>query len=396
MLNQRRRFWQAQESRPGQLDAGIEPRNARKPADRAGAAVHPKLSPAPRCKACPVCAGSAGQPAGLPRCGYHFRMDARKRVCACWWTRAALWSCDADLTTRDPIAFPGYEKKLAARAQGHRRARTAWSAARAASAGRRAALFVMDAAVHDGLHGHRRWARRSRRLFEMRRGAAAARGGLHRLRRRAHAGGHPLASCRWPRPAARSAATARRATSTSRVLTDPTTGGVTACFAMEADIVLAEPRALIGFAGPRVIEQTIRAKLPEGFQRAEFLLEQRLCGRDRAPRAEQKTLIAAACSELHGGGRRTHDGLRARVQLPAPRDRPTALKLHRRRFSTTSLSCTATGCFGDDPARRGRHRPAGRQARHGHCHGEGRGHARRRWRATSAAPTRRATARPCA
>lgn len=57
------------------------------------------------------------------------------------------------------------------------------------------------------------------------------------------------------------------------VLTDPTMGGVSASFAMIGDVVMAEPRALIGFAGPRVIEQTVREKLPEGFQRAEFLLE---------------------------------------------------------------------------------------------------------------------------
>ena len=57
------------------------------------------------------------------------------------------------------------------------------------------------------------------------------------------------------------------------VLTDPTFGGVTASFAMLGDVIIAEPRALIGFAGPRVIEQTIRQQLPEGFQRAEFLLE---------------------------------------------------------------------------------------------------------------------------
>ena len=57
------------------------------------------------------------------------------------------------------------------------------------------------------------------------------------------------------------------------VLTDPTTGGVTASFAMLGDMNIAEPGALIGFAGPRVIEQTIRQKLPEGFQRSEFLLE---------------------------------------------------------------------------------------------------------------------------
>ena len=57
------------------------------------------------------------------------------------------------------------------------------------------------------------------------------------------------------------------------VLTDPTMGGVSASFAFLGDVVLAEPNALVGFAGPRVIEQTVREKLPEGFQRAEFLLE---------------------------------------------------------------------------------------------------------------------------
>ncbi len=57
------------------------------------------------------------------------------------------------------------------------------------------------------------------------------------------------------------------------LLTDPTTGGVTASFAMLGDLNIAEPGALIGFAGPRVIEQTIRQKLPEGFQRSEFLLQ---------------------------------------------------------------------------------------------------------------------------
>lgn len=57
------------------------------------------------------------------------------------------------------------------------------------------------------------------------------------------------------------------------ILTDPTTGGVTASFAMLGDLNIAEPGALIGFAGPRVIEQTIRQKLPKGFQRSEFLLQ---------------------------------------------------------------------------------------------------------------------------
>jgi acetyl-CoA carboxylase carboxyl transferase subunit beta len=77
------------------------------------------------------------------------------------------------------------------------------------------------------------------------------------------------------------------------VLTDPTTGGVTASFAMLGDLNIAEPGALIGFAGPRVIEQTIRQKLPEGFQRSEFLLEHGFLDAV-VKRAEMKAYIARA------------------------------------------------------------------------------------------------------
>jgi acetyl-CoA carboxylase carboxyl transferase subunit beta len=77
------------------------------------------------------------------------------------------------------------------------------------------------------------------------------------------------------------------------VLTDPTTGGVTASFAMLGDLNVAEPKALIGFAGPRVIEQTIRQKLPEGFQRSEFLLEKGMIDLI-VDRREMKSAIAGA------------------------------------------------------------------------------------------------------
>jgi acetyl-CoA carboxylase carboxyl transferase subunit beta len=77
------------------------------------------------------------------------------------------------------------------------------------------------------------------------------------------------------------------------VLTDPTTGGVTASFAMLGDLNIAEPKALIGFAGPRVIEQTIRQKLPEGFQRSEFLLEKGMLDQV-VDRREMKALISSA------------------------------------------------------------------------------------------------------
>ncbi|MDD3403582.1 MAG: acetyl-CoA carboxylase carboxyltransferase subunit alpha, partial [Hespellia sp.] len=81
------------------------------------------------------------------------------------------------------------------------------------------------------------------------------------------------------------------------VLTDPTTGGVTASFAMLGDIILAEPKALIGFAGPRVIEQTIGEKLPKGFQRAEFLVEHGFV--DRIVEREEQREVLAQILEMH-------------------------------------------------------------------------------------------------
>ena len=83
------------------------------------------------------------------------------------------------------------------------------------------------------------------------------------------------------------------------VLTNPTTGGVTASFAMEADILLAEPGATIGFAGARVIEQTTKKALPKGFQTAEFVLQHGFLD-GIAPRSSQKNLLAFLLS-VHGG-----------------------------------------------------------------------------------------------
>ena len=85
------------------------------------------------------------------------------------------------------------------------------------------------------------------------------------------------------------------------VLTDPTTGGVTASFAMLGDLNIAEPGALIGFAGPRVIEQTIRQKLPKGFQRAEFLVEHGMLD-DVVPRGELREYIIRTIELLGPSG----------------------------------------------------------------------------------------------
>ncbi len=87
------------------------------------------------------------------------------------------------------------------------------------------------------------------------------------------------------------------------VLTDPTTGGVTASFAMLGDVNIAEPGALIGFAGPRVIEQTIRQKLPEGFQRSEFLVKHGMLDAV-VPRSEMKHWIATALEFFAGPAER--------------------------------------------------------------------------------------------
>jgi acetyl-CoA carboxylase carboxyl transferase subunit beta len=85
------------------------------------------------------------------------------------------------------------------------------------------------------------------------------------------------------------------------VLTDPTTGGVTASFAMLGDLNIAEPKALIGFAGPRVIEQTIRQKLPDGFQRSEFLLERGMLDLV-VDRREMKAMLGSVLQFMYNQG----------------------------------------------------------------------------------------------
>ena len=122
------------------------------------------------------------------------------------------------------------------------------------------------------------------------------------------------------------------------VLTDPTTGGVTASFAMLGDIILAEPKALIGFAGPRVIEQTIGQKLPKGFQRSEFLLDHGFV--DRIVEREELKDVLAQILDMHSaGGHASYEPVQTepeaaaeqteapvsawdRVQLSRQKDRP--------------------------------------------------------------------------
>lgn len=150
------------------------------------------------------------------------------------------------------------------------------------------------------------------------------------------------------------------------VLTDPTTGGVTASFAMLGDVILAEPQALIGFAGPRVIEQTIGEKLPKGFQRSEFLLEhgfldriverhemrQVLCDILRLHEAGQQDFSEEVQQKSELSGETTQKSEKTaweRVQISREKDRPVGQDYIEQLFPDF-LEFHGDRYFGDDPA----------------------------------------------
>jgi len=251
-----------------------KPRNPLETGEGQAAAERPVEPAAPALK-CPGCK-AALRPEELaqnhkicPRCGAYFRMGARERL-ASVCDGGAFEELFSDITSGDPLAFPGYPEKLE-RARRESGEAEGVVCATGSVAGMPAALFAMESAFMLGSMGTA-LGEKVMRLFEhaakMRlpvigftcSGGARMQEGILSLMQMArtsgavklHGDGGNLYVC---------------------VLTDPTTGGVMASFAMQADIILAEPRAHIGFAGPRVIEQTMRQKLPEGFQRAEFLLE---------------------------------------------------------------------------------------------------------------------------
>ncbi len=232
-----------------------------------------------------------------PGCGYHFRLNARERI-AFITDEGSFAEHDADVDACDRLSFPHYAEKLEAarKASGEREAVVT---GRCTIGGHEAALFVMEPRFMMGSMSAT-VGEKITRLFEY---ATKARlpvvgytvsGGA-----RVHEGILSLMQM-----AKTSAAVGRHSEAGLfylTVLTDPTTGGVTASFAMLGDIILAEPGALIGFAGPRVIEQTMRQTLPEGFQRAEFLLEKGFVDKI-APRSEQRSLISMLLA-LHKEGR---------------------------------------------------------------------------------------------
>lgn len=204
-----------------------------------------------------------------PKCGGYFRVHAYRRI-EMLLDEGSFEEWNKEMEFSNPLDFPGYEKKVQA-AQEKTGLQEAIVTGKGTIKGFETAIGICDARFIMSSMGHvvgEKITRMVERATEEKlpviifacSGGARMQEGIVSLMQMAktsaalekhHEAGQLFVS----------------------VLTDPTTGGVTASFAMLGDIILAEPNALIGFAGPRVIQQTIGQKLPEGFQRAEFLLE---------------------------------------------------------------------------------------------------------------------------
>lgn len=233
-----------------------------------------------------------------PKCGYHFPIGAYLRL-SLLLDEHSFKELDRDLVADDPLNFPGYADKLSAQ-----RLRCGIAEAVVTAKGKIGGYSVvaavldsrffmgsMGVAMGEKVTRAVEYAQKSKLpliIFCASGGARMQEGILSlmqmaktsaALERFSRAGGLYIA-----------------------YLTHPTTGGVTASFASLGDITLAEPGALVGFAGPRVIEQTIGQKLPEGFQRAEFIEEHGFADRI-VPRCEMKATVSRLLA-LHGKGRR--------------------------------------------------------------------------------------------
>lgn len=205
--------------------------------------------------------------AQCPQCYYGFRIGARQRL---KWLVDEFEEMDNDLQTKDPLSFPGYQSKLKA-AQEKTALNDAVLTGVAEIGSYRVALGIMDPGFIMGSLGTVA-GEKITRLFEYATkhrlpviivtasGGARMQEGIHSLMQMAKISNavaiHDQAGLLY-----------------TVVLTGPTTGGVTASFAMQGDVTLAEPHALVGFAGRRVIEQTMHQKIPDDLQAAENLLK---------------------------------------------------------------------------------------------------------------------------
>ncbi len=230
-------------------------------------------------------------------CGHHFRIGARRRI-AFLIDKGSFVERDEMLRAQDPLNFPGYNKKITMTRETSQEIEGVICGT-ATIGGQPCCVFVMEPSFMMGSMGTA-VGEKITRIFEYATeqgmpvvgftvsGGARMQEGLLSLMQMAKTSGavkrHSLAGLFY-----------------LTVLTDPTTGGVTASFAMEGDIILAEPGATVGFAGARVIEQTTREKLPWGFQKSEFLVEHGFIDAI-VPRTALKEKIAYLLKMHNGGG----------------------------------------------------------------------------------------------
>ena len=262
-------------------------------------------SPAPSAEAaCPGCGALTPKQTlsrslyVCPACGYHHHISGYFRL-SLVLDSGSFRELDENRTSNDPLCFPGYGEKLAAMQQKTGIAEAVVTAAGRID-GRKVAVGVLDsrflmgsmsAAVGEKVTRLIEYAGKNRLpliIFSASGGARMQEGILSLMQ--------------MAKTSAVLARFSQRGGLFISVLTDPTTGGVSASFANLGDIVLAEPGALIGFAGPRVIEQTIGQKLPEGFQRAEYQEEHGFVDQV-VPRRELRGVLSQLLT-LHtrGGG----------------------------------------------------------------------------------------------
>ncbi len=202
-------------------------------------------------------------------CGYHFRLSAKERI-EQFVDKNSFKEIDVDVLTTNPLEFPQYENKIC-KAKAETGLKEAVVTGYGKVKGNVAVVCVMDSNFFMGSMGSVVGEKITRSIELATRkslpiiiftcsGGARMQEGIFSLMQMA-------------KTSAALAEHDKKGLLYITVLTDPTTGGVTASFAMLGDIILAEPKALIGFAGRRVIEQTIRQSLPEEFQKSEFLQE---------------------------------------------------------------------------------------------------------------------------
>lgn len=204
-----------------------------------------------------------------PECNFNFRIGARERIKTIA-DKNIFVEFDKDMYAKNPLGYPDYEQKIQNLKQ-KIELNDAVITGKCQIYGKDCVLGVMDSRFIMGSMGSV-VGEKITRAFEY-----ATEQKLHIIIFTASGGARMQEGIISLMQMAKVSAAVSRHSEAGllyvTVLTDPTTGGVTASFAMLGDIIISEPKALIGFAGPRVIEQTIKQKLPEGFQTAEFLLE---------------------------------------------------------------------------------------------------------------------------